>query len=394
MKTLSILGSTGSIGRQALDICRNHPERYNVVALAAGQNIEALAKQIQEFHPAVVSVQSPALRDALISLLNTLGLPHPLPECVVGAEGLKQLATLPDVEDVLVGVVGFIGLAPTLEALKAGKRVLTANKETFVAGGHLVAPYLQQVVPFDSEHSALFQSLHGEPAHHVKKLWLTASGGPFREFTRLSEFEGITREQALKHPNWSMGAKVTIDSATLMNKGLELIEARWLFGLEPQQLQVLIHPQSVVHGLVEYIDGSIVTQWGPADMRVPIQVAMSWPERWSGDYMASHLDLTTLSTLEFRPPNEALFPALPLARHAMEAGSHATTVLNAADEMAVEAFLKGQLHFTEITPSVARVLEAIDEFAPSSPYPELDELMALDAWARQRFQSIKATTTK
>jgi 1-deoxy-D-xylulose-5-phosphate reductoisomerase len=391
MKSLVILGSTGSIGTQALDVCRNHPEQYRVLALAAGENVAVLAQQIQEFQPSYVSVKTPDARHTLLKQLQEMKLPV-IPDCAVGCEGLHALATLPEADDVLVGVVGIVGLAPTLAALQAGKRVLTANKETFVAGGHLVQPYLQQVVPFDSEHNALLQSLQGSDTTAIKALWLTASGGPFRDLKHRHEFDAITPEQALKHPNWRMGTKVTIDSATLMNKGLELIEAHWLFGVPSERLKVLVHPQSIVHGLVEYTDGSVMSQLGPADMRIPIQVAMSWPSRWDGAYMCSHLDVAQLSQLTFYPPDETLFPALPLARQAMETGPAATIALNAADEVAVQAFLERRIRFLDIVETVARVLEALPTHeAASQPLPDLEAIDHLDAWARQQAYSIMYT---
>jgi 1-deoxy-D-xylulose-5-phosphate reductoisomerase len=381
-KSLAVLGSTGSIGTQALDVCRHHPEAYEIIALAGGKQIDKLLEQIKEFSPLYVSVADDQTRKALKEALSDANISLPLEILTTEAGGLETLATLPDLTDVLMGVVGILGLAPSLAALKAGKRLLTANKETFVAGGHLVQPYLSNILPFDSEHSALFQSLHHSPIKSVRKMWITASGGPFRGYS-LEQLKQVTKADALKHPNWVMGQKVTIDSASLMNKGLELIEAKWLFGLNPSQIEVLVHPQSIVHGMVEYMDGSVMAQLAPADMRIPIQVAMSWPNRWDGAYMKSHLNLSELSRLDFHPPDEAVFPCLRLARHAMEAGSRATTILNACDEIAVQAFLDERLHFTEIPCLIERVLEKSHHSLAGADYPELDELLYIDAWARQ-----------
>ena len=384
---LVILGSTGSIGTQALDVCRHHPECYEVLALAGGSNLEVLILQIQEFQPLYVSVGTDKLRQNLIEQLHARHIP--LPEYILTTEsgGLLELATLNEATDILVGVVGILGLMPSLAALKAGKRLLTANKETFVTGGHLVQPYLKQVIPFDSEHSALFQSLNQSSNTSIKALWITASGGPFLGYTA-EQLQTVSKAQALKHPKWEMGAKVTIDSATLMNKGLELIEARWLFDVAPSQVEVLIHPESVVHGLVEFIDGSIIAQLAPADMRIPIQVAMSWPNRWQGDYMQTHLDLKTLSQLHFSVPDESTFPCLRLARQALDSGALATTVLNAVDEVAVEAFLQESLRFVEIPALIERVLEKGMTLKGFSHFPSLEEILHLDAWARQESQVI------
>ncbi|MFN7311094.1 MAG: 1-deoxy-D-xylulose-5-phosphate reductoisomerase [Vampirovibrionales bacterium] len=380
-KKLAVLGSTGSIGTQALDVCRHHPDAYEIVALAGGKQVDILFQQIKEFSPPYVSVADEPSRQALKQALLDANLP--LPEILTTDEGgLETLATLAELSDVLMGVVGILGLAPSLAALKAGKRLLTANKETFVAGGHLVQPYLANVLPFDSEHSALFQSLNQSQVQSVRKMWITASGGAFRGYTK-EQLKHVTKADALKHPNWVMGQKVTIDSASLMNKGLELIEAKWLFDLTPSQIEVLVHPQSVVHGMVEYIDGSVIAQLAPADMRIPIQVAMSWPERWDGSYMNSHLNLSELSRLDFYPPDETVFPCLGLARQAMETGSRATTILNACDEIAVQAFLDDRLHFTEIPILIERILEKSHQVLAGDAYPELGELLEIDAWARR-----------
>jgi 1-deoxy-D-xylulose-5-phosphate reductoisomerase len=383
---LVILGSTGSIGTQALDVCRHHPERFEILALAGGTRLDVLISQIQEFTPPYVSVATDVLRQSLIDALQAQGIPLPASILTTESGGLSQLATLTEATDVLVGVVGILGLTPSLAALEAGKRVLTANKETFVAGGHLVQPYLKQVIPFDSEHSALFQSLNHASTNAIKRLWITASGGPFLGYS-LAQLAEVTQAQALKHPKWTMGAKVTIDSATLMNKGLELIEARWLFDVDPTQVDVLVHPQSVVHGMVEFIDGSVMAQLAPTDMRIPIQVAMSWPERWHGAYMQTHLDLKTLSQLTFLPPDEETFRCLALARQALQSGSKSTTILNAVDEVVVQAFLEERLRFVDIPAVIERVLEKGTTLGGFSEFPSLEEILHLDAWAREEVKA-------
>jgi len=381
-KRISILGSTGSIGTQSLQICEQYPDHYSVHSLAAGKNMTLLATQIHQFSPQRVSVADDATRQALLETLKQKGITPPAEILTTDKDGLESLASDSAVDDVLMGVVGMIGLSPSLSALKAGKRLLTANKETFVAGGHLVQPYLSHVIPFDSEHNALFQSLHHEPTKHIRTLWLTASGGPFRTWNE-DQFESITKADALKHPNWVMGAKVTIDSATLMNKGLEVIEAHWLFGVPADHINVVVHPESIVHGLVEFVDGSILSQMGPADMRVPIQAAMSWPDRWDGQYMGTHINLLTLKQLNFEKPDTKRFPCLSLARQALETGPAATCVLNAADEMAVQAFLNEQISFTEIPLLIMRVLDTFSKKDLPSIPPDLESVLNLDTWSRK-----------
>ncbi|XVJ52046.1 MAG: 1-deoxy-D-xylulose-5-phosphate reductoisomerase [Vampirovibrio sp.] len=385
LKKLAILGSTGSIGTQALDVLRHHPQKYQLLALAAGHQLERLIPQIIEFQPRYVSVANDALRQELQWALKHLSFKTPLDIFTTDAGGLGILATLPDVTDVLMGVVGILGLSPSLSALKAGKTLLTANKETFVAGGHLVQPYLSQVLPFDSEHSALFQSLHHAPTSRIKKMWITASGGPFRGYSQ-EALKKVSKAEALRHPKWVMGEKVTIDSATLMNKGLELIEAHWLFEIEAQRLDVLIHPQSIVHGLVEFIDGSIIAQMAPADMRIPIQVAMSWPDRWSGAYRNQDFNILDLARLDFEAPDENTFPCLALAREALKRGSLATTVLNAADEVAVQAFLDERIRFTQIPQVIEHTLLESSKKINNPSLPPLEDILEEDRWARRESQ--------
>jgi 1-deoxy-D-xylulose-5-phosphate reductoisomerase len=315
--------------------------------------------------------------------------PHAImPEILVGEEGLNSLAADADADTVVVGLVGFIGLEPTLKALEAGKQVLTANKETFVVAGHLVQPYLHQIIPLDSEHSAIYQCLQGsvKPAQEVRRLYLTASGGPFRQFTK-TELENVTVAQALNHPNWTMGEKVTIDSATMMNKGLEIIEAHHLFGVSLDKIEVVIHPESIVHSAVAFVDGSVIAQMGQPDMRVPLQYGLTAPERWSTGFESLHLDLTTMGTLQFFPADPHRFPCLRLARQAAEIGGTMTVVLNAADEMAVHAFLSNSIPFTAIAERIERLMQLHQDDLVQTP--SLDEIVSADAWARSMFAKLQ-----
>ncbi len=383
MKQIAILGSTGSIGSQTLTVLQQFPTDFQVMGLAAGGNITVLARQIQIFKPQVVAVASSEKATALTALLKNHGVEH-LPQILMGPEGLCQVATLPQVETVVIGLVGFIGLLPTLKALKSGKQVLTANKETFVTAGHLVKPYLRQIVPLDSEHSAIFQCLQGSqaPEKEVHKIYLTASGGPFRELP-LEQLHHVTVEQALNHPNWSMGDKITIDSATMMNKGLEIIEAHHLFQLPLEKIEVVVHPQSIVHSAVAYVDGATIAQLGEPDMRVPIQYGLTYPKRCPTAFSELHLDLTTLGTLQFYPADETRFPCLRLARWAAETGGTLPVVLNAADELAVEAFLKGNIGFMEIPKRIEWVMKL--HMPHWADQPTLETIIAVDTWTRQTF---------
>ena len=374
---LTLLGSTGSIGTQVLDVAAQFPERFEVVSLAAGGNLERLAEQMRQWQPRRVSIQSPE-RIAELQALT------PDYRGEILADALEALATDPDIDTVVVGLVGLAGLRPTLAALQAGKKVLTANKETFVAGGHLVAPYLKQILPIDSEHSAIHQCLKQEKPEAVRQIYLTASGGPFRTLSA-EQMRTVGLQDALKHPNWTMGRKITIDSATMMNKGLEVIEAQWLFGLSLEQIQIVVHPQSIVHSGVEFVDGSILMQLGAPDMRVPIQYALAYPERLPGEYPNHRLDLLSLGALQFEPPDVELFPCIRLAYEAARLGPSATAVLNAADEMAVQLFLEERIGFAEIATRIERVLEAHCRQGVNRQ-PGLEEIHALDAWARRAVQ--------
>lgn len=374
MKTISILGSTGSIGLSTLEVVRSYPERYRVGALCAGRNIDLLEEQIRAFAPSVVSVLSQC--DAT-SLRQRLGAQAP--EIVAGVEGQVLCATHSDVDTVVSAIVGAAGLVPTMAAVCAGKDVALANKETLVTAGSVfmeaVARHGGQLFPVDSEHSAIFQSLQGHRRQDVSRLILTASGGPFRGRTR-ADLQNITPEVALAHPNWSMGRKISIDSATLMNKGLEVIEARWLFGVEADRISVMVHPQSIVHSMVEYLDGSVIAQMGIPDMTAPIAYALSYPERLDLDLPP--LDLCALGQLSFEAPDLETFPCLGLAYQALESGGTAPAILNAANEIAVEAFLEGRLSFL----GIGEVLDAVLQSEDTGALASLDD--ALDADRRGR----------
>jgi 1-deoxy-D-xylulose-5-phosphate reductoisomerase len=375
MKRLAILGSTGSIGTQALDVVRQHPDRFRVTALAAGRQVERLAEQIREFRPILVAVSGEVEAAALRELLPA----GERPTILTGDDGLTAVATAPEAEMLLTSVVGALGLQPTLAAIRCGKAIALANKETLVAAGELVMSEAERygvpIIPVDSEHSALFQCLVGEDRSRVERLILTASGGPFRGRKDLS---GITKAEALKHPRWVMGAKVTIDSATLMNKALEMIEARWLFGLPMKQIDVLVHPQSIVHSLVEYVDGNLIAQLGPTDMRLPILYALSYPERLPGKSLP-RLSLAQVGTLTFEEPDRVTFPSLDFARWATEVGGTMPAVMNAANEVAVSRFLADSLSFSGIFRLVEAVMQRHEPLAAT----DLETILAADAWARR-----------
>jgi len=356
MRHISVLGSTGSIGRQTLAIVREAPDRLKVRALTAGRNVSLLIEQAKEFRPDLVVIGDEARVNDIVLALEGLSV-----EVLSGTDALDTAATYPGVDTVVTAVVGSVGLRPTLAAVEAGLRIALANKETLVVAGELIMPRVRagkaEIIPVDSEHSAIFQCLVGEPAARIDYLTLTASGGPFRERDP-GTFSGITAEEALHHPTWDMGAKITIDSATLMNKGLEVIEAKWLFDLRPDQIRVVVHPQSIIHSMVTFSDGSVKAQLGAPDMRLPIQYALSYPDRWPIRH--TDMDWSAAGPLEFRPPDEHAFPCLSLARRAMEEGGCMPAVLNAANEEAVSLFLSGDLSF----PDVPAVIEkAMKEYA-------------------------------
>lgn len=366
MKTISVLGSTGSIGTQTLDVVRHHPD-IRVAALTAGRNVRLLEEQIREFRPqtAVLSDETaagdlkPRVRDLDVRILS-------------GMDGLIEAASGPDVDMTVTAIVGMIGIRPTIAAIRAGKDIALANKETLVTAGHLIMPlakeYGVKILPVDSEHSAIFQSLNGERYDRIEKILLTCSGGPFRGMSA-QELEKVTVEDALRHPNWNMGPKITVDSATLVNKGLEVMEAGWLFGVDADRIEVVVQPQSVIHSAVQFVDGAVIAQLGTPDMRLPIQYALFWPDRRGMD--TQRLDLFALKELTFLRPDTEVFRGLPLALRAMKAGGTMPTVFNAANEKAVAKFLAHEIRFTDI----CRIIESCMDAHTVQPEPSLDVIL-------------------
>lgn len=353
MKTIAVLGATGSIGTQTLEVARANKD-IKIAALSAGRNIKLLEAQIREFQPRLAAVWEEKDAQALRTAVRDLDV-----KIVSGMDGLLEVCTLPEVEIVVTAIVGMIGIRPTIAAIRAGKDIALANKETLVTAGHLIMPLARQcgvrILPVDSEHSAIFQSLNGEDPRQIHKLLITASGGPFRG-RKKEELKNVRVEDALKHPNWSMGQKITIDSATLVNKGLEVMEARWLFGMDLDQIQVVVQPQSVIHSMVEFVDGAIIAQLGTPDMKLPIQYALYYPERrfLSGD----RLDFARLAQITFEEPDTDTFLGLPLAYRAARAGGSMPTVFNAANEKAVSKFLHREIGFTDIYEIITECMEA------------------------------------
>lgn len=374
MKRLAILGSTGSIGVSALEIVAAHPERFQIVALTAGRNFDLLAEQVRQFKPELVAVQQEADSGLLRRKLG--GNP---PEILHGRAGLVACAAQNQAEMVVSSIVGAAGLEPTLAAINAGKDVALANKEALVAAGSIVMSAVEKMgcrlFPVDSEHSAIFQSLEGHRKHDVKRLILTASGGPFRDHS-VQDLARVTPERALAHPNWSMGRKISIDSATMMNKGLEVIEAHWLFDLPADRIDVHIHPESIVHSMVEYIDGAVIAQLGIPDMKTPIAYALSYPERLC--LQLPPLNLCQMGPLHFHEPDIGRFRCLRLAYDALRCGGTAPAVLNAANEVAVGAFLERKIGFLDIADIIEEVLSQHD----TQPLDDLDHALAADAWSR------------
>lgn len=390
MKSISLLGSTGSIGRQTLDVVSAHRDQLCVVAIAAGsKNLAMLAEQVVEQRPELVSVPTAADAAKLNELLGARGAG--VVSIMHGDEGLEAVATHRDAHTVVTGVVGFLGLKPTAAAVRQGKTIALANKETLVAAGAAIMPMVKEfgatIVPVDSEHSAIFQSLGQYQARDVSRLWLTASGGPFRTWTR-EQLEHATIDDALKHPNWSMGPKITIDSATLMNKGLEIIEARWLFDVPAMNVRVVVHPQSILHSAVEFVDGSIVGQMGLPDMRLPIHYALFYPQRVASERVP-RLDLTQLSQMTFEEPDCERFPCLATARAIAGECNTLPCVLNAANEVAVEAFLQGHIKFIHISDQIERVLARHNPVSK----PSLDDILEADSWARKEARSLLKALT-
>ena len=378
MKQLAILGSTGSIGRQCLSVVNALRDDFGIVALAAGSNIEELVGQIQSVHPEVVSVGDSQKADLLAAQLREKGIA--LPEIHHGREGMLAVGTHPKADIVVSAAVGVVGLEATYEAIKLGRTIALSNKEVLVAAGELVMAAVQksgrELLPVDSEHNAVHQCLRGGRHEEVRRLVLTASGGPFRK-TPLSNLATVTVDQALAHPNWRMGNRITIDSATMMNKGFEVIEARWLFGVRPDQIDVVVHPQSTIHSMVEFIDGSVLAQLGPTDMRMPIQYALTYPQRVASNQVA--LDWSKMKRLDFEKASTRRFPCLRLAREAMKKGGAWPCALNAADEVAVSAFLDQRLPFLGIPKVIERVLER----TPRVKFGAMDDVLAADAEARR-----------
>ncbi|MDE6338409.1 MAG: 1-deoxy-D-xylulose-5-phosphate reductoisomerase [Muribaculaceae bacterium] len=366
IKRIAILGSTGSIGTQTLDIIEEHPERFKATVLTAGRNWELLARQARRFMPHRVVIAAEEMLYPLKQALSDLPI-----EVKAGAQAIADSTTIPEVDVVVTAMVGYSGLIPTIEAIKAGKTIALANKETLVVAGELITDLLKKyparIVPVDSEHSAIFQCLQGENRSEMRKIILTASGGPFRTKS-LAEMESVTVEDALHHPNWDMGAKVTIDSATMMNKGFEMIEARWLFDCNPEDIEIVVHPQSIVHSMVEYADGSVKAQLGTPDMHLPIRYALSYPERLTSS--RKPLSIEQYSTLTFEHPDMEKFPLLRYAFEAISKGGNAPCVLNAANEIAVAAFLNRKIGYMDIPRLVRKVMDMID-FIPDVTLADL-----------------------
>lgn len=386
MKQLAILGSTGSIGTQTLDVVRQHPNEFSVYALTAHRSVETLIEQALEFNPAVVCIADeayyPRLRDALSDL--------PI-KVMAGEKAIVEMVTMPAIDVVVAAMVGYAGLRPTIEAIKAKKTIALANKETLVVAGEIICRLAQRhkvnILPVDSEHSAIFQSLVGEDLASVEKLLLTASGGPFRTFS-LEQMQHVTAAQALKHPNWEMGAKITIDSASMMNKGFEVIEARWLFDIPVDKIQVLVHPQSVVHSAVQFVDGSVKAQLGTPDMRMPIQYALTYPERWQSD--VPRLDLFASSQLTFEEPDLQRFPNLALAYDAMNRGGNVPCILNAANEVVNLSFREGKCGFLQMSDVIAETMQQTTFIAE----PTYEDYVHTDCEARKIAQSFLHNSTQ
>jgi len=393
MKNLGILGSTGSIGKQTLEVVRKNPESYRVAALAVMGNIKALKEQILEFQPKMVAVFDPSkgkmLKEEIIKLkaasprMKSTGSSPNAPlfrvKVLEGIEGLIAIATAKEVDLLVNSVVGSVGLVPTIKAIDAGKNIALANKETLVVAGELVMKKAKekgiQITPIDSEHSAIFQCLQGEKKESLEKIILTASGGPFRTWEK-EDIAKATFRQALKHPNWDMGRKISIDSATMMNKGLEVIEARWLFDVPAEKIDTVVHPESIVHSMVEYVDSSVIAELGVPDMKVPIQYALSYPERIKADY--EKLRLSEIKNLSFEEPDLERFPCLKLAYDALEAGGTMPAVMNGANEVLVEAYLQEEITFYDIPKYIELAMKAHEPF----DYTTMEEILEVDRWVR------------
>jgi 1-deoxy-D-xylulose-5-phosphate reductoisomerase len=384
-KAISILGSTGSIGTQTLDIVRSHPDKFRVVGMAAGRNIQLLAAQVREFQPEIVATSEESLLPELKAFLADL--PY-TPQLIAGKEAIAEVARYGDAESVVTGIVGCAGLLPTIAAIEAGKDIALANKETLIAGGPVVLPLIEKhgvkLLPADSEHSAIFQCLQGVPAGGLKRIILTASGGAFRDLP-VEKLATVTVKDALKHPNWSMGQKITIDSATLMNKGLEVIEAHYLFGQDYDNIDIVVHPQSIIHSLIELQDTSVLAQLGWPDMRLPLLYALSYPERIYTDW--EQFDLVKAGDLTFREPDHAKYPCMNLAYGAGRAGGSMPAVLNAANEQAVALFLEEKIEFLDIPRLIEKVCDRHQNDNKSNP--SLEDILEADQWARAQVLSLQ-----
>ncbi len=367
MKKIAILGSTGSIGTQTLEVVRANHEELEVVALAAGTSVDKMEAQIREFHPALAAMWSEEACADLRKRVADLNV-----KVVCGMDGLLEIATMPQAQVLVTAIVGMIGIRPTIAAIEAGKAIALANKETLVTAGHIIMPLAAKmgvpILPVDSEHSAIFQSLNGEPKNRVEKILLTASGGPFRGFTR-EQLAKVQVEDALKHPNWAMGRKITIDSSTLVNKGLEVMEAKWLFGVELEQIQVVVHPQSIIHSMVQYVDGAVIAQLGTPDMKLPIQYALFYPDR--RPMHGKKLDFYELGNISFEKPDMETFTGLKLALSAMKKGGSMPTVYNAANERAVSLFLNRKIAYLQIPELIE---EAMDQHKVI-PNPSVEQIL-------------------
>ncbi|MCH6255336.1 1-deoxy-D-xylulose-5-phosphate reductoisomerase [Puniceicoccaceae bacterium K14] len=382
-KKVVLLGATGSIGESTLKVIRTHSDKLELVGIAANKNLKKLSEIASEFDVANIALFD---NDAFVEA-KTSGAFRPGTHLLQGMDGLEELASLPECDTVLVAVVGTLGLKPALACIEAGKTLAVASKEILVLAGKFVMAKAREkgvsVLPVDSEHNAIFQCVHGEQSRHIEKLILTASGGSFRDLP-LNQFANVTLEEALKHPNWDMGPKVTLDSATMANKGLEMIEARWLFDMDPSQIDVVIHPQSIAHSMAQFVDGSILAHLSPPDMTFAIQHCLLYPERDAG--VVDALDFSQAMQLDFRPPEKERYPCLGLAKQAMQAGGIATGVFNAANEVAVDAFVNHQIGFIEIPQIIEKTLESIDNIEPNS----IEEVLEYDRQARLRASQVLA----
>ena len=379
MKRITVLGATGSIGTQTLEIVAQYPDKFQVVGLTAGRNIDLFAQQIRQFRPEIVAIRDEHLLPELQAAIAEI---QPPPQMLAGAAGIAAVAGYGDAEIVVTGIVGCAGLLPTIAAIRAGKNIALANKETLIAGGPVILPLIAEygvkLLPADSEHSAIFQCLQGVPEGGLKRIILTASGGAFRDWP-LEQMANVTVADALKHPNWNMGQKITIDSATLMNKGLEVIEAHYLFGLDYDHIHIVIHPQSIIHSLIELQDTSVLAQLGWPDMRLPLLYSLSWPERWPTPWKS--LDLVSIGSLTFREPDHQKYPCVNLAYAAGRVGGAMPAVLNAANEQAVSLFLAEKITFADIPRLIELACTRYESMNCANP--DLDHILAADRWARE-----------